>query len=368
MEYADKNNQIKMSPEMKNILLELTMNCLLDHPQCVQPYAYDYFNRKLESKTVIVKDMVKELEVEPGEMSADELTIIRETVVFAETYQPDKDEEGTKSLMVYPKTQAEKDTVRRVANDCLLFGLLEEDELELVIDLMFPIEVKEGEEIIKEGDEGDNFYVIESGIYEVWRRENDKNVLIRSYIDEGNFGELALMYNVPRTATVRAVSEGRLWALDRLTFRKAVLHTAYKKRRDYEEFISNVLILQELTPYERMVLADALVPYIFNEGEVIIQEGDSADGMYFIEYGSVQVEMKLGGSIRDIRVMGRGDYFGEFELINYLPREATIKTLERTKVAFLDKNAFERMLGPCVDIIKRNIAIYHAEKESVYGE
>lgn len=42
-------------------------------------------------------------------------------------------------------------------------------------------------------------------------------------------------------------------------------------------------------PYERMNLADALVPQTFNSGEIIIEQGDDADGMYFVEEGTVRI-------------------------------------------------------------------------------
>lgn len=369
MEVVAENDEVKMSPEMRNILLEFTMNCLLEQPHCVQPYAAEYFQKKLDGcKTVIIRDYGEETGEEfLGEgMSDYELT--KKSVIYAESYHPEQDTLGTAGLKKYPKTDEQRANVMKMAKECLLFRVLEKDDLEIVIDLMFPIAVKEGDEIIKEGDEGDNFYVIESGIYEVWRKENGVNVLVRSYMDEGSFGEIALLYNVPRTATVRAVSKGTLWGLNRLIFRKAVLQLAYQKRQSYEEFISNVMILQELTPYERMVLADALEPYYYNEGDVLIKQGDEADGMFFVENGSVQVVMESSGTAKSVKILRRGEYFGELALLTDHPRAATITALEPTKVAFLDKKAFERMLGPCMDILKRNIAIYEAEKKKLFGE
>lgn len=83
---------------------------------------------------------------------------------------------------------------------------------------------------------------------------------IHTYQDSGSFGELALLYNMPRAATVQAVSEGSLWAMDRQTFRRILLKSAFKKRKMYEALIESVPMLKALQPYERMNLADALVP------------------------------------------------------------------------------------------------------------
>ena len=54
----------------------------------------------------------------------------------------------------------------------------------------------------REGEEGDNFYVVESGQFKVTKVDGDKEKLLFTYHGEGAFGELALMYNCPRAATV----------------------------------------------------------------------------------------------------------------------------------------------------------------------
>lgn len=84
-----------------------------------------------------------------------------------------------------------------------------------IFDAMFPVEKSVGETIITQGEEGDNFYVIESGTVDVY--VNDTQVT--SIKDGGSFGELALIYSQPRAATVKAHTDVRLWGIDRLTYR-----------------------------------------------------------------------------------------------------------------------------------------------------
>lgn len=69
---------------------------------------------------------------------------------------------------------------------------------------------------------------------------------VASYNNAGSFGELALMYNMPRAATVTADNDGALWAMDRQTFRRIVLKSAYKKRKMYENLINSVPMLKTL--------------------------------------------------------------------------------------------------------------------------
>ena len=83
-----------------------------------------------------------------------------------------------------------------------------------VLDAMFERKVKAGEIVIQQGDDGDNFYVIESGTYEFFVTGDDGvTKRVGEYRDSGSFGELALMYNMPRSATAKAATDGSLWAM-----------------------------------------------------------------------------------------------------------------------------------------------------------
>jgi CRP-like cAMP-binding protein len=79
---------------------------------------------------------------------------------------------------------------------------------------LIPVEAGAGDVIIREGDEGDRFYVIESGTVEVTR--GGTHVVS---LGPGDFvGEIALLRNVPRTATVTVTSPAVLQALERKDF------------------------------------------------------------------------------------------------------------------------------------------------------
>ena len=102
----------------------------------------------------------------------------------------------------------------------VLFTHLEPDELTDILDAMFLVIKKPGDVIIQQGDEGDNFYIIDAGTVEVWIAKDGVEPEKFSELSDGNsFGELALIYGTPRAATCKAKTDVKLWAIDRDTYR-----------------------------------------------------------------------------------------------------------------------------------------------------
>ena len=70
---------------------------------------------------------------------------------------------------------------------------------------------------------------------------------MRVYSDGDIFGELALLYNVSRAATVKTDRECKIWSLDRKTFNFIVKNSSQKKRLMYEDYLSKIPILQNIS-------------------------------------------------------------------------------------------------------------------------
>jgi cAMP-dependent protein kinase regulator len=288
----------------------------------------------------------------------------RRKSVAAERYDPEADEDdGVK--VVHPKTDEQRQRLNDAVKHILLFRSLEEKQMHEVIDAMFERKVEPGDHVIDQDDDGDNFYVIDSGVYDIL--VNGKKV--GAYDNQGSFGELALMYNMPRAATIIATTNGTLWAMERATFRQIVLKNAFNKRKMYEALLESVPMLQGLDSYERMNVADALVSKQFTDGQLIIKQGDSADCMYFVEDGEIRITMRQSPdeSEREVTRCVKGGYFGELALVTHKPRAASAYAVGTARCAVLDIAAFERVMGPCMDIMKRNIVAYEEQLVQIFG-
>jgi CRP-like cAMP-binding protein len=99
-----------------------------------------------------------------------------------------------------------------------LLALLPEPTLDALARATTRVEAAAGDVVIREGEPGDLFYVIESGEVEVTKEGRHVATLGSGEF----FGEIALLRDVPRTATVTALSDTVLQALDRATFVPAV--------------------------------------------------------------------------------------------------------------------------------------------------
>lgn len=271
---------------------------------------------------------------------------LRRTSVSGETLQPDHFDDWQPEHYK-EKSEEQLKRLEKSIGKNFLFNKLDSDSKKLVINCLEEKRVSNGTEIIKQGDEGDYFYVVETGTVEFFVNNEKVNTSGAG----SSFGELALMYNSPRAATVVAQTDCTLWALDRLTFRKILLGSSFKKRLMYDDLLKNMDVLKSLSTYDRAKLADALDTKIYNAGDVIIREGDRGENFYLIEYGACDVTKEKEGLVTQLK---DHDYFGEVALLNDLPRQATVTATKRTKVATLGKSGFQRLLGPAVEVLKLN--------------
>lgn len=241
-----------------------------------------------------------------------------------------------------------------------MFQALSREDLNIVIGAMAERHFKKGETVIKQGDAGAVLFVLEEGSLDCHKvfSEGEGPKFLKTYVPGEAFGELALLYNAPRAATITARTDSICWELDRGTFNHIVKDSAQKKRDKYDEFLLSVKILDSIDSYERAKIADVIQEKDYNAGERVIREGEDGSTFYLVISGDAYAEKLIDGKNKEVMKYRAGDYFGELALLKNEPRAATIVARSQLKLALIDRDSFKRLLGPLDQILMRNMANY----------
>eukprot|EP00906_Rhabdomonas_costata_P002706 RCo004210 len=250
---------------------------------------------------------------------------------------------------VVPKNEEERARLRRALANNILFASLEERDMQFIFDAMFQRRYQAGDVIMRQGDVGDNFYVLDEGEVKITiERDGGKKKVIMAQAGE-TFGELALMYGTTRAATIEAVQNSRCWVLGREIYRKILASQIMRKREKYTTFLKNIPVLRDLDPYEAAKIADVLDARDYADGEVIVSEGNVGDTFFIIEEGTVVV-LKNGQKVGE---MHQCEYFGELSLLFDRRRAATVMAKGSVRCLRLHKKYFNSYLSSVEEIMKR---------------
>ena len=266
----------------------------------------------------------------------------RRTSVSAESIVVDSSND--EPLPVYQKTDDQLRRIKESIAKNFIFRDLDDEQERGVLNAMQERKVGRNEVVIRQGDVGEYFYVVESGLLHcyirpeplppTWITDRQSSTNLKPedmFVQPGyhpefgrqvaecnpgtSFGELALMYGHPRAATVLSIEPSTLWSLDRITFRTIILKAAHRRRTMYEQFLSSVTLLSSLDAAERSKIADALVSKLYHDGEAVVKQGEMGDTFFFVEEGEAvvtKVQQNDDGLFQEITVgrLVKGDYFG----------------------------------------------------------
>ncbi|KAL4489455.1 hypothetical protein ABPG72_002751 [Tetrahymena utriculariae] len=282
------------------------------------------------------------------------------------------------------KEEEQKKRIEHRLMQAFMFQALDEKEREIVVNAMTEVKFSPGDWIIKQGEDGDNLYVVDQGELDCYKKfsKDAEDTYLKTYMPGEAFGELALLYNAPRAASIKAKTESILFSLDRECFNNIVKESAIKRRERFEATLQKVELLDSMDPYERVHLADGIRDIKHKAGEYVIREvrstvffkyyntfmnqkkGEEGKYFYMIEEGQLKATKTENGHEVQVYEYKEGDYFGELALVKNIPRQANVIAVTDVKLMYLDHDTFKRLLGPIEGILKRNetrYAKYNAE-------
>jgi len=192
------------------------------------------------------------------------------------------------------KSEAQRDRISELIAKGTFLSKLDAEQTTMVLNAFEPCTKSKGQSIIVQGEDGDYFYMLDTGSADVFvAKDGGEPKQVTTYQPGNTFGELALLHGDKRAATVTATSDCTLWRLDRDTFKRIMMSTTYKQQSQKETFLENVPVLTSLTKYERFRIADSMKTLEFEDGQVIIKEGDAGNEFYIIEKGSVACTKRM---------------------------------------------------------------------------
>ncbi|XP_016312028.1 cGMP-dependent protein kinase 1-like isoform X2 [Sinocyclocheilus anshuiensis] len=255
---------------------------------------------------------------------------------------------SNQSLGRVAKSDRSKELIKSAILDNDFMKNLEMSQIQEIVDCMYPVDNDKNSCIIKEGDVGSLVYVMEEGKVEV-----SKEGLKLCTMGPGKvFGELAILYNCTRTATVRTVTSVKLWAIDRQCFQTIMMRTGLIKHAEYMEFLKSVLTFRGLPEQILSKLADVLEETHYEDGDYIIRQGARGDTFFIISKGKVTMTQEdcPGQEPVYLRSMVKGDSFGEKALQGEDIRTANVIAAESVTCLVIDRDSYKHLIGGLEDV------------------
>mmetsp|Transcript_23756 Transcript_23756/g.77245 ORF Transcript_23756/g.77245 Transcript_23756/m.77245 type:complete len:910 (-) Transcript_23756:1251-3980(-) len=288
--------------------------------------------------------------------------------VMAETLAADAD------ITPVPKDEKTESFIKEAIKDNLLFVELDDAAKAAIISSMTELVCKKDELVVLAGDDGskaDTFYVIEEGECVVVSSSVRASMATPGVPDEAEgdlepgangapsprdadvsptlgpgkcFGDLALLYNTPRQATIKVSSETvKLWVMQRQVYSSVRRKYIDMLQKEKHALISKVPLFDLINESSLNRLIDAFSRETFGIGQRIITAGDIGDKFYVVQEGEVQV-LAVDGT--PLKVSGKGEYFGELALRSDDVRKATVVCKSQyASCLTLTRNYFEDILG-----------------------
>lgn len=277
-------------------------------------------------------------------------------VVFAAPLQPM--EFGSFVTKQYEKKDEDDMLIVKALEDNFVFSHLSESRRDKLVDAFEPISVKKGEEVITEGDVGDFFYVIGDGEVDFLVGGNQ----VGTAGSGATFGELALLYQAPRAATVIAKCDCKLYRLDQDHFRRILMMQAQDEVSDVVKILKKVPYFEDLGTEKLNKIAANLHIKHFRDGDVLAKSDDEfyVPRFSIVKEGIIKItDIKGGGTDYKDITFKPGDFFGDAGIVSGNPLKATVTASGDVTMLVMSRETFVRVVGDNIEELVR----HHMDKK-----
>ncbi|KFQ27920.1 cGMP-dependent protein kinase 2 [Mesitornis unicolor] len=242
------------------------------------------------------------------------------------------------------KDSSEKKLITDALNENQFLKRLEPYQIRGMVECMYERTFQQGSYVIRQGEPGNHIFVLKEGSLEVFQQ----NKLLSSIPVWTAFGELAILYNCTRTASVKAITNVKTWALDREVFQNIMRVTAQTRQEQYRNFLRSVSLLKNLPEDKLTKIMDCLEVEYYDKGDYVIREGEEGNTFFIIAKGKVIVTQSTADHSQPqlIKNLHKGDYFGEKALISDDVRSANVIADEHNvECLVIDRATFNQTVG-----------------------
>ena len=253
-----------------------------------------------------------------------------------------------------PEFKKDSDSIEKIHSALrqnFVFKEMSDDDRARFVNAFEEVTFEKGQTIIKQGDDGDYFYVI--GYGKVLFKVDTMDV--GSAEEGGSFGEISLLYTCPRAASVIAGSPSTiLYRVDQRTFRFMMQSQTKELEESKRKLLRGIKFLEQLSDTDLLRLSSVMKPCMFDIGDYIVKRGEKGDSFYIIHEGKARVtDIVVGSNRYEDVTLHTGDYFGEGALIAPEVRTGNVVALTKGSAFSIDRSVFERVLGNFITVIQK---------------
>lgn len=251
-------------------------------------------------------------------------------------------------------------------------ALLGEDELEAILATMDYYEFKGHDDVIVQGKVGTTFFVSEWGKFEVSVNDQIMNTLGAGKA----FGGLALLYNCPRTASVKAQEACGVWGANGGTFHKVLQENTQKNFAENRKFLTSIRLFDSLSDKQKDRVCEHFFTEVFEAGSRVLTAGDPTTALYCVKKGDLT--LLSGGQVaangdfvggKEIGKVGPGDCFGERTIDGSGAQDQTVKANTRCECICISATELKEVLGnDLAATLERNFLLQGLKKSPVISQ
>jgi cAMP-dependent protein kinase regulator len=244
------------------------------------------------------------------------------------------------------------------------FSVLTPDLFRMAVERVRLIQLAAGQTLFSKGDAGDTLFVVAWGEIAVLVPQEVAR------LSEGDFfGEIALLADRPRTATVRATVDSQVLAIDRPLLNELIAASPdllkvllrFLRERLMATLAETSPLFAPFTALERIGLAARFQFLEVNEGLRMVEEGAKSPGLFVLLAGEADV---VAGQ-RLIGRLGAGDVFGEISLIAGQPCAADVVSRGSCFVLFLPRSEFTEVIMTHPQVLEHISGVADARRREI---